>query len=380
MKKLVLIPLMIVLVVALVFGSCAAPAPPPAPPPAPAPAPAPAPVPAPAPPPAPAPAPAKPIELRFATFIPPFDVYAEQMHAWAKELEEATNGRIKVTFYHAESLVKMPDLLDAVGAGTAHFAMIDANLAPERLPLSGIMTLPMLFKHTSQSQQTMWALLEKYKEFRDEYTANGVKVIWCHNPSTSDFCGNKPMRNLDELKAVKIAAVTPYEIMSLKALGMTPVSMGPTEMYTALERGIVDAASGDFNQDFIWKLYEITKYRTDNIDITVRVSPIIMNIKMYNDLPDDLKKIFDEVTDGLRWSKQSGEAFEGFMANSVKLIKEHDAKVGNPPFYVLPDDERQRWLEKVLPVRDAFVSEMEAKGLPARAMLEDLIKFAEQYK
>lgn len=364
MKRIIVVTLAVILLSAFILVGCAEPTP--------------TPTPAPTPTPTPTPAPEKPIELRFATFIPPFDVYAEQMGIWAQELEAATNGRIKVTFYHAESLVKMPDLLNAVDAGTADFAMIDANMTPERLALSGIMTLPMLFKKGSQAQQTMWALLEKYKVFRDEYYP--TKVIWCHNPGPTQLCGTKPMTNLEELKGIKIAVVTPWEAMSLTELGMTPVSMGPTEMYTAVERGVVDAASGDFNQDFIWKIYEITKYRTGNVDITQRVSPIIMNIETYENLPADLKGIFDEVTNGLTRSKIVGEAYDAFDAFTTEEIKKHDAQVGNPAFYYLPNDEKQKWLEKVLPVRDKWVSEMEAKGLPAKAMLEDLIKFAEQYK
>jgi TRAP-type C4-dicarboxylate transport system substrate-binding protein len=366
MKRIIVIISIALILSAIILGGCAEPEPVPAPAPAPSPAPA------------PTPAPEKPIELRFATFIPPMDVYAEQMGLWADELTAATSGRITVTFYHAESLVKMPDLLNAVDAGTADFAMIDANMTPERLALSGVMTLPMLFKRGSQAQQTMWALLEKYKEFRDEFYPS--KVIWCHNPGPTQLCGTKPMTNLDELKGIKIAVVTPWEAMSFTELGMVPVSMGPTEMYTAVERGVVDAASGDFNQDFIWKIYEITKYRTGNVELTQRVSPIIMNIETYENLPADLKPIFDEVTDGLRWSRESGLAYEAFDAFTTEEIKKYDETAGNPPFYYLPDAEKQKWLEKVLPVRDKWVNEMEAKGLPGRAMLEDLIKFAEQYK
>ena len=362
MKRIIFITCTVLLLSAIILGGCAQPAPEPGP--------------APGPP----PAPAQPIELRFATFIPPFDSYAEEQGAWGKRLEEATNGRIKVAYYHAESLVKMPDLLDAVSAGTADFAMIDSNLYPERLPLSAIITLPMLFKNAIQAAQTMWALYEKYPEFKGEYENNGVKIIWCQNPGPTHLAGNKPMTTLEELKGIKLAVVTPYEAMSATALEMVPVSMGPTEMYTSVERGVVDAVSGDFNQNFIWKIFEITKYRTDNVDITQRVAPVIMNIETYESLPADLKGIFNDVTDGMALSKSINEAHEGFDAFTSGEIKKYDEQVGNPPFYVLPADEKQKWLEKCLPVRDTFIKEMEAKGLPASAMLEDLIKLAEQYR
>jgi len=320
----------------------------------------------------------KPIELRYASFIPEMDVFAQVPGEWAKELEAATNGRIKVTFYHSESLVKMPDLFDAVAAGTADFAMIDALLTPERLSLSGGITLPMLFKSASQSQQTMWSLLEKYEVFRKQYEP--TKVVWCHNPSTGQLVGNKPMEKKADLANQKVAIVIPSEAESTRMLGMTPVSTIPTEMYTLLERGVVDAAVGDFNQAFIWKLFEITKYRTGNIDLSVKISPVIMNMKTYEDLPEDLKPIFDEVTDGLKMSQRAGAAYDEFMANSIKIIKEYDAAKGNPDFYMLPDAERQLWYETLLPMREKWISDMEAKGLPGKAFMDDLIAFAEQYK
>ena len=72
----------------------------------------------------------KTIELRFATFIPPTDVYAVTLGEWAKDLEQRTNGRVKVTFYHGQSLLKVPELLDGVASGTADMAFMFAGAYP----------------------------------------------------------------------------------------------------------------------------------------------------------------------------------------------------------------------------------------------------------
>ena len=151
MKRFIFITLAILLVSAFIFAGCAQQAP------------------APTPSPAPAPAPVKPIELKYADFVPPQDAFNQAAEAWGKALEAATNGRIKVTYFHAESLVKMPDLLDATGAGTCDIAMIDASLTPARLPITDILALPMLFKNASQAAQSFYALYTKYQELRDEY-------------------------------------------------------------------------------------------------------------------------------------------------------------------------------------------------------------------
>ena len=46
----------------------------------------------------------------------------------------------------------------------------------------------------------------------------------------------------------------------------------------------------------------------------------------------------------------------------------------------LPAEEHERWVETIWPVTEIWVEENEAKGYPARAILEDAIAFAEQYK
>ena len=74
------------------------------------------------------------------------------------------------------------------------------------------------------------------------------------------------------------------------------------------------------------------------------------------------------------------EGWFQFNQDSIGKMKEFDAKVGNPPWYVLPDDERQRWLDVLQPINDEWVAEMEEKGLPGQAFYDDMLAFAEQYK
>lgn len=54
-------------------------------------------------------------------------------------------------------------------------------------------------------------------------------------------------------------------------------------------------------------------------------------------------------------------------------------KAGNPPIYYLSENEKTRWKEAVQPVIDAWVAEKEAKGIPAKAMAQDLYALMEKY-
>jgi len=173
-----------------------------------------------------------PIELRFASFIPPTDVYAVTLGEWAKELEQKTNGRVKVTFFHGQSLLKVPELLDGVASGTADMAFMFAGAFPDRLPLSQIMGLPtMLFQNSSQSSQTWLALHNKYKEHQDEYTKAGVKVLWFQMPGPNQLEGNVKIETLNDLNGVKIAVDVREELEAFKLLGAVPIIQAGGDKY-----------------------------------------------------------------------------------------------------------------------------------------------------
>jgi TRAP-type C4-dicarboxylate transport system substrate-binding protein len=320
----------------------------------------------------------KPIEWRFCSFIPPFDCFALDEIQWAKDLEEATGGRMKIVNYYSESLVKMAGLFDAVASGTADMGQVSTSPYPERFKLNFIAYLPMVFDDPSQTGQSLIALHEKYPEMREQWLP--CEVIWYQNPGPADIASTFPVKTMEDLKGKKIQASPKMEVLAWEALGMVPVPLMVTETYHALETGVVDASSGDFNQFYLWKLYEVTKYRTGNTIGTMRGFPTLMRIESYNKLPDDIKQEFDRLTDPMAYTKRNDEGWEKFNAETTLEIQEYDKTVGNPPFYFLPDAERERWKEVIWPLVEGWADEMEAEGMPGKAILEDAIAFAAQYE
>jgi len=363
-KRIILVTLTVLLVSAIIFGGCAKPAEPTTP----------------TTPTEPTKPPVKPIEWRYASFIPPMDTYAYKAIDWAKELEEATDGRMKILFYWSESLIKMPGLFDALTSGTAHMGHFSYAQQPERFALAMGMTLPMLFRRPPQMGQAAVALYNKYKEFRDPF--GPTKLLWHNSPGPGGTLVTKdvPVQTMEDLKGLKLSSTSKYEILSYNLLGAVVVPVGVGERYHALETGVVDGSIEDWVAIFMWKSYEVTKYRTENIDLTMRGFPTAVNTEAYNKLPEDIKQIFDGMTDPMGITKTMNEDYEVLFLEYRDDIKEYDAKVGNPPFNVLTEAERERWKTVVSPLQDEWAEEMEAKGLPGKAILADMKAFAEQYK
>jgi TRAP-type C4-dicarboxylate transport system substrate-binding protein len=360
-KRVILVMLSLLLVSAIVFGGCAEPA-----------------EEAPTTPTTPTEPEVKPIEWTFVSFMPPFDVFATTAEDWGKELEEATGGRMKVTFYWAESLVKLTALFEATAAGTADMSTIPLAPWPERLSLSWIGFLPGIFESPVQTGQASLALVNKYKEINEQYIP--TTIAWVQNPGPFELISKKPVRTMEDLKGLKMSTGLKYEMLSYETLGAVPIPVHVTEAYQALETGVVEASCLDFHGFYSYRLHEVTQYRIGNTLGMMTLMPTIMNIESYNKLPWDIKREFDTVSDPTACTNTVNEAFVKRWVEAIEAIKEHDKKVGNPEFYYLPAEEHDRWVETIWPVNELWVEENEAKGYPAGAMLEDAIAFAEQYK
>jgi TRAP-type C4-dicarboxylate transport system substrate-binding protein len=360
-KRIILVTLTVLLVSVVIFGGCAKPA-------------EEAPT-------APAEPEAKTIKWRLSCFIPPSEKVALITKDWIKEVEEATDGRLVITDYWAESLVKMVGEFDAVAAGTTDISMPSLSPHVQRCPLTQVGNLIFVFSNIPQVAETILALLDEYQEFRDELLP--TRAIWwnCVPGDQLIVSRSRLVQTMEDLKSMKIQVMGEQPVKALKSLGAAPLFIGSGDRYHALETGVIEASMEEWNFTWIWKLHEVTKYRTYLPEwLRARHYPSLVNIESYNELPEDIRQIFDELTDRDAMSMHIAEAMVDFNLASKDKVLEYDKKVGNPPYYTLTDAELERWKEVTSPVNEEYIKSLEEKGLPGRSFAEDAIAFAKQYK
>ena len=199
-------------------------------------------------------------------------------------------------------------------------------------------------------------------------------------PGPNQIEGNVKIESLKDLNGVKIAVDVREELEAFKLLGAVPVIVAGGDKYVSLQTNVVASSTQNYNGSNTWKTYEVTKYITENVDISYRNCPTIINLNTYNKLPANIKKIFDEVSDGATMSKRTAQAYDQSNAKYRTEIEAYHVKKGDPAIFKLPDSEKTKWREAIKPVIDTWASGVEAKSLPGKAMLADLDKFAQQYK
>jgi len=295
------------------------------------------------------------------------------LEATCKKLEEATNGRLKIEIYGGGALGKAEEQYDLAVEGTADIVLTNPAYYPGRLPLHDVSELPLIFPKDSVSATSVFTELhDMFPEMMAEFI--DVKCVSWAALTGRKIQTVKPVRTLEDLKGLKIRVTGGIPSETVELLGAVPVAMAPTETYTALERGTVDGSLFEWEGYYAFKLHEVGKCTT-MVNLATTSHLMVMNQKKYESFPPDVRQAVDTVL-GANASKiysqvidrMDQEAFDKIMEPGEQVLIEVSAA------------EKEKFLQAVIPQREKWAADMEAKGLPGEKVLKAAIEFSEKYK
>jgi TRAP-type C4-dicarboxylate transport system substrate-binding protein len=293
------------------------------------------------------------------------------MEPWGHRVELLTNNRVKFEWFHGGTLAQAKDAYDITVNGVADISWANLNYMPGRFKKTEVLSLPFLCSETNlRNTMAAWKMYPKYfaDEFKDE-----VKVISLAVPPGNNFYTVKKMiKTIADFKGMKIS-VHPKMAKVIELLGGTPVPLPITEVYEALQRGIIDGCCTD---DMIcegFKFYEICKYKT-TISLYADPCIYIMNRDSYDRLPDDIKAIIDSESSTIHGYYQALTC-DFSCERSREFLRQYGMQ-----FYTFPELERKKAIKLAQPMIDDWIAKMEADGLPAREMIDELQKCQEEFK
>ena len=314
---------------------------------------------------------AKTINLKFATgFSPKHTMQVKVFEPWAQNVNEMTNGQVKVTFFPGGALGKMPDHYDLAEKGIADISYTLQDYTPGRFPLTSVFELPFMITSATRTSEAMWKVYEKFPEFQKEYRKVKLLALFCH-PSGNFNTMKKPILSIGDLKGMKFRTASPHVTEALKMFGAVPVHMPVTETYMSLERGVIEGTVLPWEGNFVFKLAELLKYGTETKFYTMTMM-VVMNKRKWDSLPDDVKKVFEETT-GMAMSVEAGRVFDETNAPMRNLCVKKGMQV-----IQLPSEEKKKLEALSEPIRSGWVKEMTEKGYPGQMILEAAIEYTKE--
>jgi TRAP-type transport system periplasmic protein len=295
------------------------------------------------------------ITLKMSHFLPSsHPSQTDFLEPWARELEKRTNGKVKVEIYPAGSAFgHVAKQFDQVSAGVVDIAHGLTGFPRGRLPRTLVMDLPFLVKTSDAASRTLWDLYPEY--LAEEYKGLKVLAMHAHNAGLI-HTRDKQVKEMADLKGLRIRTPSLAISNMLTALGATPVGLPPTQVYENLSKGVIDGTVFPYEAVYSFKLYEVLDHHLDAKLYTTSFY-FAMNQNKYDSLPEDVRKVIDDI---------SGEALVGkFGAWWTKWDEpgmEAIAKKGNS-VTTLTDAQRDEWRTALQPMIDDYLTDMESKGV-----------------
>ncbi|MFH1490107.1 MAG: TRAP transporter substrate-binding protein, partial [Pseudomonadota bacterium] len=288
---------------------------------------------------------------------------------WIEMLEKQSKGQIKITPYYSNSLTPPTEKFNSTVDGIADISEGIVFVNSGRFPMSEMLMLPELGLETAEkASKAWWRLYKTMPAFQKEYA--GVKMLFLHaSPKMMLATKNKEIKKVEDMKGLKVWAPGRTPVKTAKALGMTPVSLAPGEVYLALDKGVIDAAWADFEILVSRRFYEVTKYQVTNLYLNNTPFYVIMNQGVWDRLPKDVKKVFEGLTGD--WAVE----FYGKVRDEGEKHAMDMAREKGMNLIELPADELAKVKKLLEPVKAEYATELEAKGLPGKKALEGFLNY-----
>jgi C4-dicarboxylate-binding protein DctP len=292
---------------------------------------------------------AEPIVIKFSHVVALNTPKGQAAEFFKKRAEELTHGKVRIDVYANSSLYKDNEEMEALQIGTVQMlAPSLAKFGPLGVKDFEVFDLPYIFNdyvdlHKVTQGPVGKALLAKLEP-------KGITGLAYWDNGFKSFSANTPIKTPDDLKAKKLRIQSSKVLEAqMRALHSIPQTMAFSEVYQALQTGVVDGTENPISNLFTQKMNEVQKYLTIT-DHGYLGYAVIVNKKFWDGLPADvrgeLETAMNEATDyANKIAKEKND-------QDLEAVK----ATGKTTVTVLTPAERAVWRKALIPVHDEMAS------------------------
>ena len=325
-----------------------------------------------------APADAKTLNIRIASGHPPTVVYAGLMKNFfqpelKKAIEAKTSHKVNFIEGYSGSIVKVFDVLEGVQNGVVDIGGYCYCFEASKLKMHAFqIMLPFGTMDPVMSVAIAGKVYKQFPSLGNRFQKFGQTLLARIGDGGYNLGTQFPWKKADDLKGHKILMAGLNANWITKAgIGVVPVIDGLPGWYNKLKTGV---AEGGIMFPSAWgpvfKLHEVGKYYTEIGFGSITWHGLTVNNRFWDRLPADAKPIVQEVAG--RFQALTGTGNKAGYAKDMKWLRE------NITVTDLPADVRQGWAEGLAHWPQIHADELEVKGFPAKAILNDYLAAAEK--
>lgn len=209
---------------------------------------------------------------------------------YGKWLNEMSDGEIKLSVASTGSVVQYNETLDAVSSGILQGEFTDPSYFAGHDPAFGLIGNTVgAFGHPSEALKFIYygGGKEIFQKLYDKYNVHLVGVVVT---GVEAFVSSKPLRGVDDLKGLKMRAPEGMVQKVFAAAGAAPVNLPGSEVYTSLEKGVIDAADYTlFSVNHKQGMHKVGKYPVFPGFHSMPLQVVTINKDIWESLPQSIQ-------------------------------------------------------------------------------------------
>lgn len=244
---------------------------------------------------------------------------------FADNVKKYTNGAVDVQVFHSGQLGSDErEMTESVRLGVLDMAIVASAPVTAFSPSLTLVDLPFLFENHAHAIRVLDGPVgDKLKQ---DLEPKGIMILEFWSAGIRNvFTTSKPIQTPDDLKGMKIRVMpSPVYLDTFKALGALPVAMASSELYSALQMGVVAAGENDPASVMTWKWVEVIK----NYSITQHAycpMVVLINAKLFRSLPSDVQQAIQKA--GKDGSAHQRPYVDGLWGRAMKRIEDKGVKI-----------------------------------------------------
>ena len=230
----------------------------------------------------------QPIVIKFSHVVANDTPKGKASEFFAKRAGELTKGKVKVEVYANSTLYKDKEEMEALQLGAVQMlAPSLAKFGPLGVRDFEVFDLPFIFDNYAELHKVTQG--EVGARLMAKLEPKGIKGLAYWDNGFKSFSANKPLKMPDDFKGVKMRIQSSKVLEAqMRALGAIPQTMAFSEVYQALQTGVVDGTENPHSNLYTQKMHEVQKHMTLT-DHGYLGYAVITNKKFWDGLPADVR-------------------------------------------------------------------------------------------
>jgi TRAP-type C4-dicarboxylate transport system substrate-binding protein len=319
---------------------------------------------------------ADPVKLRIATYNPPRGMEGQMTKWLVEEIGKRSGGQIKFETYYGGSLLKARETLKGIQAGTADMGFIFVPYFPRELP-AWTVAEPFLQGPVAPEKRAdfFWELYEQAPELKKALQKWNQILVAVHVFGKHSVGGPRSLNSLSDLKGLKVRCAGGYDAAHMSSLGANVVFMKGAEVYSAMQKGAIDANYTPVTSYYKYKLYEIGK----NHHLLV-IPQFIGSVALITMNQDSFNKLSAEQQAAVL---KAGKEYSEVESKKIRALeKEYSAKMTEAGLKLvnIPKEQVLKWAQDSEEASKAKWIEKTQGKAGGKALLEQVSRLLNKYQ